>query len=182
MKQDSGLIDRLLASGRSGYRPDMDSWQPERRVQSHMHITTDGRWFHKGSEIKRARMVSLFATLLRREGDEHFLVTPVEKALIEIEDTPFLIVDFESDGRGQGARLVVQTNLGEWVAVNACGQLFMQPLAGGSQSCPCVDVRNGLIGRFSRAAHYRLAELMVERNHWLGIWSYQHFHALEKYG
>ncbi len=145
-----------------------------------MRIATDGRWFHQGSEIKRTEMVLLFATLLRCEGGEHFLVTPVEKAFIEVEDTPFLIVDFEIDGEGQGGRLVVQTNLEEWVPVKVPGQLFMKPLTDESGSCPCVEVRTGLLGRFSRAAHFRFAEVLVEHDEWLGIWSYQRFYALER--
>ena len=145
-----------------------------------MRIAADGRWFHKGSEIQRSEMVSLFASLLRQEGEEHFLVTPVEKAFIEVEDTPFLVVDFEIDGEGDGARLVVETNLEEWVPVNRPGQLFMKSLPDGSGSCPCADVRGGLLGRFSRAAHFRFAEVLVEREEWLGVWSYQRFYALER--
>ena len=145
-----------------------------------MRIAADGRWFHKDSEIKRPEMVSLFASLLRQEGEEHFLVTPVEKAFIEVEDTPFLVVDFEIDGEGEGARLVVETNLEEWVPVNRPGQLFMKPLPGESGSCPCVEVRADLLGRFSRAAHFRFAEALVEHEEWLGVWSYQRFHPLER--
>ena len=145
-----------------------------------MRIAADGRWFHKDSEIKRLEMVSLFASLLRQEGEEHFLVTPVEKAFIEVEDTPFLVVDFEIDGEGEGSRLVVETNLKEWVPVNRPGQLFMKPLPDGSGSCPCADVRLGLLGRFSRAAHFRFAEVLGEHEEWLGVWSYQRFYALER--
>lgn len=145
-----------------------------------MRIAADGRWLHKGSEIKRPEMVSLFASLLRREGEEHFLVTPVEKAFIEVDDTPFLVVDFEIDGEGEGARLVVETQLEDWIPVNRPGQLFVKPLPDGSGACPCVHVRANLIGRFSRAAHFRFAEVLVERQGWLGIWSYKRFYSLER--
>lgn len=144
-----------------------------------MRIAADGRWFHRGSEIRRPEMVTLFASLLRQEGDEHFLVTPAEKALIKVDDTPFLIIDFEVDGEGEGVRLVVQTNLEEWIPVNRPGQLFMRPLPDGV-SCPYVEVRPGLLGRFSRAAHFRFADVLARHEAWLGIWSYRRFYALER--
>ena len=145
-----------------------------------MRIAADGRWFHQGSEIKRPAMVALFASILRREDDRHYLVTPVEKAAIEVEDTPFVVVDFEFDGVAQAARLLVRTNLAEWVAVEAESQIFMHPLQDGSGACPCVDIRDGLLGRFSRAAHFRFAESLVERAGWLGAWSFGRFHQLER--
>ena len=180
MESESSLIDRLLDSARSRYAPDVAAWHPSHRVESHMRIAADGRWFHQASEIKRPEMVSLFAALLRCEGEEHFLVTPVEKAFIEVEDTPFLVVDFEMDGEGEGGRLLVETNLGEWVPVDSPGQLFMKPLLDESGSCPSVEVRGGLVARFSRAAHFRFAEALVEHEAWLGVWSYQRFYALER--
>lgn len=180
MKPESNLIDRLLESARFRYALNVEAWRPSRRVDSHMRIAGDGRWFHQGSEIKRAQMVTLFAALLRCEGGEHFLVTPVEKAFIEVEDTPFLIVDFEIDGEGPDARLVVKTNLDEWVPVKVPSQLFMKPLPDESGCCPCVEVRTDLIGRFSRAAHFRFAEVLIEHEEWLGIWSYERFYALER--
>ena len=146
-----------------------------------MRIAADGRWFHMGTEIKRQEMAMLFAALLRREDEQHFLVTPVEKAFIEVEDTPFLIVDFEAEGEGQGMRLVVQTNLEEWVPIKSPGQLFMKPLAEEEEGgCPCADIRDGLLGRFTRAAHFRLADILVEKAGWLGVWSYGNFYSLER--
>ncbi len=176
------LIDRLLDATKARSAPDVSSWHPTREVDSFMRINADGRWFHQGREIKRHEMVELFASLLRREGQRHFLVTPAEKAVIEVEDTPFLVVDFELDGTGKAARLIVRTNIDEWVAVKAQGQLFMHSQASGEGTCPCVDVRDGLLARLSRAAHFRLADELTEQDGWLGIWSFGVFHRLERAG
>ncbi len=176
------LIDRLLDATKARSAPDVSAWHPNREVESFMRINADGRWFHQGCEIKRSEMVALFASLLRCEGQRHFLVTPVEKAVIEVEDTPFRVVDFELDGCGEKSRLAVRINVDEWVAVRYAGQLFMQPLPSGEGACPCVDVRDGLMARFSRAAHFRLADELTEQQGWFGIWSFGVFHRLERAG
>ncbi|MCY4199655.1 MAG: DUF1285 domain-containing protein [Gammaproteobacteria bacterium] len=182
METQSHFIERLLEASKSRRTLDISTWHPTREVDSFMRITSDGRWFHRGGEIKRREMVALFAALLRCEGQRHFLVTPAEKAVIDIEDTPFLIVDFELDGAGEAARLIVRTNVDEWVAIKATGQIFMHPLANGAGRSACVDVRDGLLARASRAVHFRLAEKLVEREGWLGIWSFGVFHKLERAG
>lgn len=174
------LIDRLLEAAETRYAPDIQAWKPQRRVESNMRIAADGRWFHRGSEIKRLGMVKLFAALLRREEDEHFLVTPVEKACIKVEDMPFLIVDFEIDGEAGEQRLLVQTNLEEWVPIRHKGQLRIEPVPIGEGRCPCVEVRSGLMARFTRAANFRFADLLLERDGWLGVWSYGTFYPLEQ--
>ena len=125
-------------------------------------------------------MVALFSSLLRVEADRHYLVTPVEKAVIEVEDTPFAIVDFEVDGSGEGARLAVNTNTDVWVPVRTSGQLFMRALPDSDIACPCVDIRDGLLGRFSRAAYFRLADVLIECDGWLGVRSYSRFFRLER--
>ena len=125
VSRQSHLIDRLLDASKSRRTLDPTGWHPTREVESHMRIAKDGRWFHEGAEIKRQEMVALFASLLRLEGDKHYLVTPVEKAIIEVEDTPFVVVDFELDfeleSAGEASRLIVCTNTGDWVAVNTEG-------------------------------------------------------------
>ena len=178
LNPQSALIDRLLETAEARYAPDIRAWKPQRRVDSNMRIAADGRWFHRGGEIKRPEMVKLFAALLRREEDEHFLVTPVEKAFIEVEDMPFLIVDFEIDGEGREQRLLVRTNLEEWVPVRHDGQLRMTPVPSGEGNCPCAEARPGLMARFTRAANFRFADLLLERDGWLGVWSYGTFYPM----
>ena len=179
MSGQSKLIDRLLKSAESRYAPDIRNWNPNTCVESHMRIAADGRWFHRGSEIKRREMVKLFAAILRREDKDHYLVTPMEKARVEVEDTPLLTVDFEADGTGDAMRVIVRSNLDDWLPIRSANQLFMRPFAESGGACPCVDFRAGVLGRFTRAAHFRFAELLLEKDGWLGVWSYGTFHALE---
>src|ERR671913_2428103 len=81
--------------------PPVDRWNPEHCGHSEIRIARDGTWYHQGSPIKRAAMVRLFSTVLRREPDgRHVLVTPVEKLEIDVEDAPFVAVELKSDGEG----------------------------------------------------------------------------------
>src|SRR5512139_2074648 len=84
-----------------------------------MRIAADGRWFHQGSEIRRPEMVRLFATILRRDGAQHYLVTPVERLSIDVDDAPFLAVDVEASGEGKTQRLVFRTNVDDYVEADA---------------------------------------------------------------
>ena len=43
----------------------------------------------------------LFASVLKREDEKYFLVTPVEKVGIVVEDAPFLAVEMQARGRRQ---------------------------------------------------------------------------------
>ncbi len=80
-----------------------------------MRIASDGRWYYQGSEIRRPEMVKLFSTILRREGAQHFLVTPAEKLSIDVDDAPFLAVDMETSGIDRTARIVFRTNVDDFV-------------------------------------------------------------------
>ena len=103
----------------------MDSWNPGHRGTIDITIARDGRWYHEGGEIKRPALVALFASILRRDEEGHWLVTPAEMLRITVEDTPFLAVDLEVAGEGVGQQLMLKTNVGDWVPV-------MRPSPGGA--------------------------------------------------
>ena len=75
--------------------PPVEKWDPDFCGDINLTIALDGRWFYEGSPIGRASLVQLFASVLKREGDSYFLVTPVEKVGITVEDTPFLVTQWE---------------------------------------------------------------------------------------
>src|ERR1700722_9928180 len=82
-----------------------------------MRIARDGTWFYRGSPIARHRLVKLFASVLRREDDgSYWLVTPVERGRVSVEDAPFLAVELTSEGQGRERQLSFRTNLDEIVA------------------------------------------------------------------
>ncbi|HBF62723.1 MAG TPA: DUF1285 domain-containing protein, partial [Gammaproteobacteria bacterium] len=86
------LFDTLLSLQQQKRLPPLEQWQPDKRGEVDIRIDREGRWFHEGDQIKRQPLIDLFATLLRKEGDAYFLVTPVEQMRIEVEDSPFLVI------------------------------------------------------------------------------------------
>ena len=99
--------------------PPVENWDPPLCENVHMKIDRNGKWFFMDSVISRERMVKLFSRVLRLDGEEYFLVTPVEKIKIEVEDKPFTILDFEFSGEGNTQILTFRTNTDEIFEVNS---------------------------------------------------------------
>ena len=149
--------------------PPVRLWHPERVGDIDIRIKSDGRWFHEGTEIKRQRLVELFATVLRRDADGYCLVTPAEKLRIHVEDAPFMAVDMESDGGGRERRLVLTTNVGDHVLVDAAHPITVHEREG--EPRPYVEVRDGLQALIARSVFYRLVDLGEVRNSSVEVWS-----------
>ena len=99
-----GLSASLAALPNKG-PPPVHLWNPPYCGEMDMRIARDGTWFHEGTPIGRTRMVKLFSSILKREGDRFYLVTPVEKVGIRVEDAPFLAVDLVAAGAGHAQTL-----------------------------------------------------------------------------
>src|SRR5574337_874323 len=82
--------------------PPVHLWNPPFCGDLDIRIARDGTWFYMGTPIGRPALVRLFSTILKREGDKHFLVTPVEKVGIRVDDAPFMAVEMRQDGEGDG--------------------------------------------------------------------------------
>ena len=93
----------------------MHLWNPPFCGDLDMRIARDGTWFYLGTPIGRAPLVRLFSSILKREGDRYFLVTPVEKVGITVDDAPFVAVDFTAEGEGRAQRLTFVTQVGDEV-------------------------------------------------------------------
>ena len=166
----SAAFQALLDAARDRRNlPPVHTWHPERVGDIDIRIAADGRWFHEGTEIKRQRLVALFATVLRRDDDGHCLVTPVEKLRIVVEDAPFLAIDMESDGGGRSRRLLFTTNVGDHVLADAAHPIEVEDRAG--EPRPYVTVRNGLRARMTRSVFYRLVDLGTSVGGELEVWS-----------
>jgi hypothetical protein len=96
-----------------------------------MRIASDGTWFYLGTPIGRHALVKLFSTILKREDGKYFLVTPVEKVGIRVDDAPFLAVEMEKEGEGAARKLNFRTNVDEWVPCNADHRLRFEAAADG---------------------------------------------------
>ena len=146
-----------------------------------MRIARDGTWYYQGTPIRRLELVRLFATVLRRGPDgRHWLVTPVEQGVIEVEDVPFVAVELRAEGAGADQRVGLRTNLDEWVAIDAGHPLEMRPQPDGSRA-PYVRVRDSLDARVTRSAFYHLVELAEaapDGVDGVGVWSGGRFFPL----
>lgn len=164
------LFERLLQQKEEKRLPPVDQWHPEREAEIDIRIAADGTWYHEGGAIRRQSLVELFASILRREGDQYFLVTPGEKLAIEVEDVPFQVVQLECSGSGDSQRLLFKTATGDTVLADQAHPLEVeQP---DSEPAPYVLVRDGMWGRLSRNAYYQLAELaepMPEKSGRVGV-------------
>ncbi len=165
-------IARALAEAGRG-RPPVHLWNPDFCGRIDMRIARDGTWFHEGSPIGRPELVRLFASILRREGDRYFLVTPVEKMEIEVEDVPFLAVDFEREGEGEDQQLIFLTNVGDAVIAGPAHPIRVTTDPASGAPAPYLLVRDGLEARIDRKSFYRLVEIgermPVGGEEWFGV-------------
>ena len=152
-----------------------------------LRIRHDGTWLYYESPIKRKELVKLFASVLRREPDgSYWLVTPVERGRIEVDDAPFVAVELARDGAGVRQKLRLRTNLDEWLTVGEQHRLEVRRRSGQPADAgpvPYVEVRAGLEARLARPVYYELVELGVERQEHgekrFGVWSDGRFFALD---
>ncbi|MCP1170689.1 DUF1285 domain-containing protein [Limimaricola litoreus] len=144
-------------------------WDPPFCGDLDMRIARDGTWFHEGTPIGRERMVKLFASILKREGDRHFLVTPVEKVGITVDDAPFVAVDVAREGDD----LLFTTNLGETALAGPDHPIRVVRDARTGEPAPYVEIRSGLEALIDRKSFYRLVELGETAPHagadWFGV-------------
>ena len=165
------------AAGKKGLPP-VHLWNPPFCGDLDMRIARDGTWFYLGTPIGRPEMVRLFSTILRRDGDDYFLVTPVEKVGITVDDAPFVAVDFERVGEA----LRFETNVGDFVDAGADHPIRVVQDAQTGEPAPYVHVRANLEALIDRKSFYRLVELgevaVVDGEDWFGLRSGGAFFAV----
>jgi len=144
--------------------PPVERWDPPFCGDIDMRIAADGTWFYQKTPIGRPALVKLFASVLKREGEKYFLVTPVEKVGIAVEDVPFLAVEMKVTAGEGGRVLQFRTNVDDWVAAGPGHALRFeqQSVTGGLK--PYVHVRRELWAKITRALFYDLVALGEERD------------------
>lgn len=138
--------------------PPVEKWHPELSGDMDMVIRTDGSWWHEGERINRQELVNLFSSILRHENNDYFLITPVEKWRIKVEDKPLSITLVE---RESGV-IKLLTSTSDSFTLDADHPLKMSELNG--INLPEVKVRHDLWARFGRNAWYELLELAEEES------------------
>mgnify|MGYP002625213739 CR=1 FL=1 len=169
-------LEQLLASLKSQAEtgdkrlPPVDKWNPEHCGDIGMEILADGTWVHEGARITRAPLVRLFASILRKDDDgQTYLVTPVEKIIVRVEDAPFVAVRADRHGEGRAQTLVFTTNVGD--VIEAGPENPIRVAYQGEEPRPYVLVRGRLEARILRAPFYELVEWAETREGKLGVWS-----------
>ena len=138
--------------------PPVHLWNPAHCGDIGLRIAGDGTWFYQNSPIGRMPLVKLFASVLRKDPDEHVLVTPVEKISIAVEDAPFVAVEMRcSIDEGQ-QQLAFRTNVDDWVAAGPDHEIrFDEGPSDGIK--PYIRVRADLWALVSRPLFYDLVEV-----------------------
>lgn len=155
--------------------PPVHLWNPPFCGDLDIRIARDGSWFYLGTPIGRPELVRLFASILKLEDGKYFLVTPVEKVGITVDDAPFVAVDFEATGQGRDQTLTFTTNVGDSVTAGPDHAIRVERNPETGEPSPYVHIRAGLEALIDRKSFYRLVEIAAEQEHegepWLGLWS-----------
>lgn len=153
--QDEKQLSALLDDIAQQKRPPVAQWNPPLRGHSQMVIQRDGSWWHKGTVIKKATLVKLFSQILRKEGDQYFLVTPVEKQEVTVEDAPFVVTAMKSYHTNTSQHPVISfvTNVGDKIVLAEEYPLAIRGYT------PYVLVRDALEARLDTSIYYECVAL-----------------------
>jgi hypothetical protein len=149
-----------LANSKVKQLPPIESWNPPYCGEINMVVKSNGDWFHEGSIFKRLSLVKMFASVLWREvdekRDEYFLVTPVEKVKITVEDVPFVLTQWHWQDESK-TDMVVKTNLDDEFVLN-----HDHPITINDQGELYILVRRNLLAKIHRNVYYQWIDLAEE--------------------
>lgn len=162
--------------------PPVEKWNPPLLGDIDIRITRQGTWFHEGGEIKRQPLVKLFSSILKRENDDYFLVTPEEKWRIEVEDAPFFFTHLQVERKGDAQALVFISTTDDRVIADSAHPLRVVVDAESGEPSPYLLVRGGMEGLLSRSVYYQLADIsearQVDGKEVFGVSSMDYFFSL----
>jgi hypothetical protein len=150
-------------------------WNPKYCGDIDMRIASDGTWFYCGSPINRKKLVKLFSSILINENNKYFLITPVEKVGIIVDDAPFIANDFEKITENNKSYLVFFTNIDETIVLSKKNPFRISINDKTQEPSPYIMVRKNIEAKIDRKSFYRLLDLaeysLVKGQEWLGIHS-----------
>ena len=163
----AGLAASAKAATKGKGLPPVHLWNPPFCGDLDMQIKRDGTWFYMGTPIGRFELVKLFSSILKLEDGKYFLVTPVEKVGITVEDAPFVALDFEV----LGDVIQFETQVGDFVNAGFEHPIRVVRDPETGEPSPYVMVRAGLEALIDRKSFYRLVDIGVHHEGWFGFWS-----------
>ena len=172
-----GLVASVKAVKTRGLPP-VHLWNPPFCGDLDMRIARDGTWFYLGTPIGRPALVKLFSSILKREDGKYFLVTPVEKVGITVDDAPFVAIDFEPTGEGETQVLRFETHVGDSAVAGPDHPIRVERDTETGEPSPYVLIRTDLEALIDRKSFYRLVDLGVHHDGWFGVWSNGQFFGI----
>ena len=139
--------------------PPVHLWNPPFCGDLDIRIARNGLWYYLGTPIGRMPLVKLFASVLRKDGDDYFLVTPVEKIGITVDDAPFVAVDFTVDDAGEDQVLTFVTNVEDEAAAGPKHPIRVERDPETGEPSPYVLIRRNLEALIDRKSYYRLVDI-----------------------
>ncbi|WP_147111755.1 DUF1285 domain-containing protein [Tateyamaria sp. syn59] len=171
------LVASITAAKTRGLPP-VHLWNPPFCGDLDMRIARDGTWFYQGTPIGRPGLVKLFSSILKREDGKYFLVTPVEKVGITVDDAPFVAIDFEASGEGRDQKLSFVTHVDDVAVAGPDHPIRVERDAETGEPSPYILIRTDLEALIDRKSFYRLVDLGVHHDGWFGVWSSGQFFGI----
>jgi len=142
--------------------PPVEKWNPPFCGDIDMHILRNGKWTYMGSEIKRPAMIKLFSNIIRLDDDGHYyLVTPVEKVRIKVDDVPFVAVSMNKI-KDKGVNcLSFTTNVQDEVTLSKENPIEIV-INDNEEPSPYITIRKNLKALISRSVYYDLINMAEE--------------------
>ncbi|WP_299745080.1 DUF1285 domain-containing protein [uncultured Tateyamaria sp.] len=172
-----GLVASITAAKTRGLPP-VHLWNPPFCGDLDMRIARDGTWFYQGTPIGRPGLVKLFSSILKREEGEYFLVTPVEKVGITVDDAPFVAIDFEAEGTGEAQVLTFVTHVDDAAVAGPDHPIRVERDPETGEPSPYILIRADLEALIDRKSFYRLVDLGSHHDGWFGVWSQGQFFGI----
>jgi len=167
-----GLADAAKQASKKG-PPPVHLWNPPFCGDLDMRIARDGTWFYLGTPIGRKELVKLFSSILRKDEDDYFLVTPVEKVGITVDDAPFVAVDFDCENPGSDQNLRFFTHVEDEVIASTDCPIRVERDPETGEPSPYILIRANLEALIDRKSFYRLVDIGTVENQdgvdWFGV-------------
>ncbi len=142
--------------------PPVEKWNPPFCGEIDMHILRNGKWTYMGSEIKRPAMIKLFSNIIRLDDDGHYyLVTPVEKVRIKVDDVPFVAVSMNKIEDEEVRCLSFTTNVQDEVILSKENPIEIV-INDNDEPSPYITIRKNLKALISRSVYYDLINMAEE--------------------
>ena len=178
----NSILSEISKAQDNNELPPVDKWDPDFCGDMALVIKRDGTWHYENSPIGRQRLVKLFSTVLKKEDDDYFLVTPVEKLGIKVEDAPFLVIRMAVEETDKGPVNVFTDNCDNTILLTEDNPLWVEQDPKTGEPSPYIVVRKNLHALIHRNVFYQLVELAEERliddQKHLGVVSAGQFYSL----